>query len=112
MLNKLFNDRTLSRVAFVKRLINISSESDLINQMKLMNNNKQFQKTLELFDKHKKKNLDEYSNLILTQVLKACGGIGDLQRGQTIHHLISSRLENDSYMFTPIIHLYSTFKQQ
>jgi hypothetical protein len=109
MLNKLLNRHLLHLIAFNKRSVTIQSEFDLVQQMKLLNNNKQFKETLELFDKHNEKNIDQFSNYILTQVLKACSGLGDLQRGSNIHRLVSSRLKNDSFLLTSVIHLYSKF---
>jgi hypothetical protein len=109
MSNKLFQDRLLPFIVFVKRSLTIQSDFDLGNQMKLLNNNKQFKKTLDLFDEHQKNNIETCSSLILTQVLKACAQTGDLQRGKIIHNLISSRLKTDSYILTSLIHLYSKF---
>ncbi|CAF3141046.1 unnamed protein product [Rotaria socialis] len=96
----------ISLIIVARRSIKIESELNLVNQMKLMDDKKQFNKALELFDKHKDKSIDRSSNMILTQILKACAGIGDLQRGSTIHRLVSSRLENDSYLLASLIHLY------
>ena len=109
MLNKLLNRHIFPLIAFNKRSVTIQSDFDLVNQMKFLNDNKQFKKTLELIDKHKEKNIEKLSNFVLTQVLKACSGIGDLQRGSNIHHLVSSRLKNDSHLLTSVIHLYSKF---
>ncbi|CAF1336518.1 unnamed protein product [Adineta steineri] len=75
--------------------------------MKLLNVNKQFKKTLELFDKYTKNNTKTFSSYIITQALKACTHLGDLERGKTIHrHLISSSTKNDLYVTTSLIHLY------
>ncbi|CAF4341292.1 unnamed protein product, partial [Rotaria sordida] len=46
------------------------------------------------------------SSYIITQALKACTQIGDLRRGSTIHHLIPSRIKDNSYILTSLIHLY------
>jgi hypothetical protein len=109
MLNKLLNHGMMSRIIFVKRPVTMQSNLDLGNQMKLLNDKRQFKKTLELFNKHEEKNIEKCSSLIITQALKACAQIGDLQRGETIHHLILSRLKNDFYILASLIHLYSTF---
>ncbi|CAF5031375.1 unnamed protein product, partial [Rotaria sp. Silwood1] len=88
----------------------IQSKSDLGSKMKSLNDNKQFKKALDLFDKYNKNNIEIYSSFIITQALKACASIGDLQRGSTIHHLISSRIKDDYYILASLIHLYSYIK--
>ncbi|CAF5006932.1 unnamed protein product [Rotaria sp. Silwood1] len=85
----------------------IQSKFDLGSKMKSLNDNKQFKKALDLFDKYNKNNIEIYSSFIITQALKACASIGDLQRGSTIHHLISSRIKDDYYILASLIHLYS-----
>ena len=80
--------------------------------MKSLNDNKQFKKALELFDKHKENKIKRLSSLIITQALKACTHLGELQRGKAIHHLISSRIKNDIYISASLIHLYSKFQME
>ncbi|CAF1308155.1 unnamed protein product [Adineta steineri] len=108
MLTKLLKYSSLSLVVAVKRSVTISqSNFHLSNQMKLLNDNKQFKKTLELFDKYTKNNTKTFSSYIITQALKACTHLKDLERGKTIHHhLISSRTKDDLYITTLLIHLY------
>ncbi|CAF0889915.1 unnamed protein product [Adineta steineri] len=74
--------------------------------MKFLNDNKQFNKTLELFDKHRKSKIQTFSSFTITQALKACTHLGDLQRGKNIHHLISTHIKEDVYISTSLIHLY------
>jgi hypothetical protein len=107
MLNKLLKHRLSSLIVFIKRSMIIPSDFELGNKMKLLNDNKQFKKTLELFNKHKEKNIETCSSLIITQALKACAQTDDLQRGSTIHNLISSRIKDDPYLLVSLIHLYS-----
>ncbi|CAF0744675.1 unnamed protein product [Adineta steineri] len=104
---RLLNLRVLSSLfVFVKRSINVQTNFDLGKQMKLFNDKKQFNKTIELFDKQMKSNTKTFSSLIITQVLKACAHLEDIQRGKTIHQLISSRIKDDSYISASLIHLY------
>ncbi|CAF1413017.1 unnamed protein product, partial [Rotaria sordida] len=107
MLNKLVNN-CLSFVIFIaKRSAIIRSNADLGGQIKLLNDKKEFKKSLELFDKYKEKNnIEKYSNWIIIRALKACTEIGDLKRGSNIHNLISSRLKYDPYVLPSLIHLY------
>ncbi|CAM4794541.1 unnamed protein product [Rotaria magnacalcarata] len=100
------NHRLSSLIIFVKRSVAIQSNFDLGKQMKLLNDNKQFKKSLELFDKHKKNNIETFSSLIITQALKACAHLEDFQRAETIYHLISSRIKDDLYILASLIHLY------
>ena len=79
--------------------------------MKMLIDKKQFRKALQLFDEHEKTNdIKISSSLTITQALKACTQIGDLQRGRMIHQLISSRVQDDSYILASLIHLYSEFR--
>ena len=110
MLNKLINHRSLFQTVFVKRPVILHSNFDLGIQMKTLNNAKQFKNALELFDKYKANNIDRISNSTIIQALKACAEVHDLHRGSAIHHLISSRIHNDPYILTSLIHLYSKFQ--
>ncbi|CAF1145535.1 unnamed protein product [Adineta steineri] len=107
MLTKILKYYSSSLVVSIKRSVTIQSNSHLSTQMKLLNDNKQFKKALALFDKHTKNNAEIFSSSIITQALKACTHLRDLERGKTIHrHLISSRTKNDLYTTTSLIHLY------
>ena len=81
-------------------------------RMKLLNDKKQFKKALELFDKHKENDIQTFSSLTITQSLKACAHLRELQRGLNIHNLLSSRANDDMYILVSLIHLYSTFTKQ
>ncbi|CAF5011819.1 unnamed protein product, partial [Rotaria sp. Silwood1] len=107
MLNKLVNNRLSFVVFFAKRLASIRFNVNLGEQMKMLNNNKQFERALELFDKYREETtIEKCSNWIIIQALKACTEIGDLQRGSNIHNLLSSRLKHDPYVLPSLIHLY------
>jgi hypothetical protein len=111
MSNRLINNRLRSVILAVKRSATISSDTSLGHQMKILNNTKKFNESLDLFDKHKEKNIKQLSSLVINQALKACAQIGDLQRGSNIHYLISSRIKNDSSVLASLIHFYSKFIQ-
>ncbi|CAF0725107.1 unnamed protein product [Adineta steineri] len=106
MLIRLLNSRLSSLMIFVRRSIIIPSDFDLGMKMKSFNDNKQFGKALDLFDIHKKNNIKTASTYIITQALKACTQLEDLQRGQTIHHLIPLSMKDDSLILASLIHLY------
>ncbi len=111
MFNKLLNHRSIFQIIFLKRSATVRSDFDLGNQMKLLDDKKQFNKALQLFDQYKENNTAIYSSFPISQALKACAQIGDLQRGSTIHHLISSHTKKDSHILASLIHLYSKFQQ-
>ncbi|CAF1628019.1 unnamed protein product, partial [Adineta ricciae] len=75
-------------------------------QMKLLNDKKQFKQTIELFEREKKKNKDQLSSFIIDQALKACVQVRDFRRGQDIHQLIQHRLSADSSLVKSLIHFY------
>ena len=108
MWRKLYRDST-SLLAVAQRSIMVQSEIDLLKQMISMNKKKQFKQTLELFDRQKEKHIAKFPDSIITQVLKACTGVKDLQRGSAIHRLILSRCNEDAYLLTSLVHMYSKF---
>lgn len=110
---KLLNRRLSAVLVFSKRIIIIQSDIDLGKQMKVLNDNKQFKKALELFDKQKENNTEIFSSLIITQALKACAHLKDLQYGKMIHRLISScTIKDDFFISASLIHLYSKFLEE
>ncbi|CAF5186314.1 unnamed protein product [Rotaria magnacalcarata] len=89
-----------------RRLATTQSNVNIGDQMKMLNDNKQYTKALELFDTLSKQNIDKCSNWIIIQALKACTEINDVQHGSQIHNLISSRLKRDPYVLPSLIHFY------
>ncbi|CAF1398340.1 unnamed protein product [Adineta ricciae] len=75
-------------------------------QMKVLNDKKQFKQTIELFERKKKKNKDQLSSFIIDQALKACVQVRDFRRGQDIHQLVQHRLSADSSLVKSLIHFY------
>ncbi|CAF4190563.1 unnamed protein product, partial [Rotaria sordida] len=106
MFNTLLYYRSTSRLIAIKRFVIHQSDGDVGTKIKLFNDKKQFKKTLELFDKYKENDIKNLSSFIITQALKACAQVRDLQRGMIIHRLISSRIKTDCYISTSLIHLY------
>ncbi|CAM4802829.1 unnamed protein product [Rotaria magnacalcarata] len=89
-----------------RRLATTQSNVNIGDQMKMLNDNKQYTKALELFNTLNKQNIDKCSNWIIIQALKACTEINDVQHGSQIHNLISSRLKRDPYVLPSLIHFY------
>lgn len=80
-------------------------------EMKMLNDQKQFEKALRLLDQHKdNNNIEMCSSLTITQALKACAQIEDLRRGSMLHQLVLSRVKDDSYILASLINLYSEFR--
>ena len=50
-----------------------------------------------------------YREAVVTQALKACARIGDVQRGSRIYKAVASRIEGDPYTMTSLIQLLSEF---
>lgn len=112
MLIKSINHRLSCLLIISKRSGIIQTKVDLGLKLKLLNEKEQYREVLELFDKYKDKNILKFSSLAITQTLKACTHLGELQRGSTIHQLLSSRVDNDVYIQVTLIHLYSKLKKR
>lgn len=79
--------------------------------MKSLNDKKEFKNAIQLFDKYKTNFPRRISKLVITQALKACAHLQDIKRGSDIHQLIPSSFQNDPFIRTSLIHLYSKFNQ-
>lgn len=106
---KLFvNNRFNILIFSMKRSAVVLSNGDLGDRMKVLNDNKQFEKVIKLFYEYTENNtIEQCSNWIIIQTLKACTQLGDLKRGMDIHQQVSHRLKHDSYIVPSLIHLYS-----
>jgi hypothetical protein len=99
----------LSRPVFTvaQRLHYLKSNFNLASEMKLFNEKREFEKVLNLFDEWNEKKDQRSFSMIITQALKACTRMQDLQHGMKIHHSISSDIKGDTYILTSLIHFYS-----
>ena len=121
MLNRLvyanFNFRTLFilKQQQIPRIPSISPFSthprtiDPGQQMKILNDKKQFKQTIELFEREAKKNKEQLTSFIIDQALKACIQMRDFRRGQDIHQLVQHRSSADSSLLKSLIYFYSMF---
>ncbi len=75
--------------------------------MKQLNDRKQFNKAISLFNHHRQ---NQATPLIINQALKACIHLNDFQRGKLIHEGLSPFLLNNSFIRTNLIRLYSNEK--
>ncbi|CAF2033059.1 unnamed protein product, partial [Rotaria magnacalcarata] len=82
------------------------SSINLTNELKSLNDKKQFKKTLAILDQHDKNNITTPSNFLITQGLQACAQMGDLQRGKIIHNRIAHRVKDDIYLSTTLVQMY------
>ena len=104
-LNQSFNHRL---ICLLTRSMSARSDFALSHRMKVLNDDEQYGKVLDLFEQRKEKNnINPLSSSIIIQALKACTQTGDLQRGQAIHRLVSSRVKTNSYILSSLIHFYS-----
>ena len=83
------------------------SDFELQKEMKRLNDLKQYEKTLVLFDNYEKNNPVKLSDPVVTQALKACTQMGAFQRGSSLYHSVASRIKGDSYTLSSLIHLFS-----
>lgn len=75
--------------------------------MKMLNDRKQYDDVLNLFDNLKKTDKSKISPAIITQALKACAGTQNLQIGKSIYQMIPSNMTEDSYINASLINLFS-----
>ena len=104
ILNKSFHHRL---ICLLTRSMSVRSDISLSQRMKILNGNRQCEEVLDLFEQYKQANTTHLSSYIIVQALKACTQMADLQRGEEIHRLVSSRVTKDSYLLSSLIHLYS-----
>ena len=107
MSSRSINDQCRALLWLVRRSITFLSDVDLGRRMKSLNDMQQYDKALHLIEKYNGHNLKQLSSMVITQALKACSRTGNLQYGSHVHHLVSSRLNNDPYIVSSLIHLYS-----
>lgn len=112
MLIKFISRRLLSISTTVKKSSILQSNHDLGSMMKSLNDKKQFNQVLELFDKCEANKSQVFSSFIITQTLKACTYAGNIERGMTIHHLFSSQVKTDYYVLASLIYMYSKFQYE
>jgi hypothetical protein len=101
--------RVTSLALAPNRSLASQSDFDLQREMKRLNDNRLHEKALALFDTYEKGNKVKLSEAVVTQALKACAQIGDTQRGSRIYKTVSSRIRDDPYTMTSLIHLFSEF---
>ena len=77
---------------------------DIGMQMKRLNDTKQYNKALSLFNRHLQQ---QPTSLIINQALKSCINLNDFHRGKLIHQQLSPFLLNNYYIRTNLIRLYS-----
>jgi len=107
---KLLNIRLSSLILVAKRFLAIRSDFDIANQMKVFNQQKEYQKTIELFHEHKQiYDITQSSSYITAQLLKACVQLNNVSLGKMIHHQISSDMTNNPFVLLQLISLYSKY---
>jgi len=94
-----------------RRLFSSASYTDLATQMKSFNESKQYRKTLQLFNENIVKRQVSCSRSTMFHVLKACTQLKDPKLSSNIHQMISNKFNNDPYLLSSLIHLYSNFNK-
>lgn len=82
-----------------------SRQISVENQMKNLNDRKQFAETIALFDKHKHEQIPTDRSIV--QVLKACTQLREVKLGRKIHKELSNHSLKDVYIRSALIHFYS-----
>ena len=92
------------------RSLTIRSSWYLGDAMKKFNDNKEYEKALQLFDEHKEKDLLKISKFHLTQALISSVGIRDLNRALAIDQMLPLKLKKDGYIVASLIQVASNWK--
>lgn len=76
---------------------------DLGGQLKRLNDNRQFKKSIALFSAHIEKQPNAFA---VNQALRACIELGEVNRGIQIYHNLSSSMTDNAFIQANLIHLY------
>ena len=106
----LLNNHLRCFLLSIKRLLAVRSAESLDRQMKILNDQGAHEKALHLFDEYQREKIHPLSARSFTQALKACAQLGDLSRGSAIHQMVSSEIQEDSYLLASLINLYSKWR--
>ena len=95
------------------RLIRFLSSSklndvDIGAKMKSFNDQQQYQKSVELFEKNRNKSL---TSLTISQALKALIHLKKYEQARILHHQLSSVELNNNFIRTNLIRLYCNEKR-
>lgn len=111
MLSRLLELRSSYVFIVFQRSLIVKSDFELSREMKKFNDIKQFQKTIELFQKHKQiKDVAQCSSFVISDLLKACTHLNNIELGSKIHSQIESRVNHDPYILLSLINLYSKLR--
>lgn len=83
---------------FLNRSLNVQLNSNLGKEIKFLNDTKEFNDKIQLFDKPKTNFAGKISQLVMTQALKVCA------------HL--EYLRNHPLILTPLVYLNSKFNRE
>jgi flagellin-specific chaperone FliS len=98
----------ISLIRFISRRFQ-STVIDLGFEMNKLNDNRQFQKAITLYEDQIRKQNQQNTSLAVNQALKACIELNDIKRAIDIHKNLSSSLTNNQFIQTNLIRLYSKF---
>jgi uncharacterized membrane protein YukC len=94
------------RLQFPSRCL-FSTLVDFNNQLKQLNNNKQYEKVINLFENYSQQHIP--TDIAINQTLKACIELGDLKRASDIHQRLSPQSKKNHFIQTNLIRLFSKF---
>ena len=87
----------------------IRSFTNLVHEMKKLNDNKQFKEALDLFHEYEKENNENIPKAAINLALKSSTKIKDFQGGLSVYHRYSFRVEKDPFILPSVIHLLSEY---
>ena len=87
----------------------IRSFTNLVNEMKKLNDKKQFKQALDLFYQQEQQNSGNISNSAINLALKSSTKIKDFQGGLSIYDRYSNRVAKDPFILPSVIHLFSKY---
>ena len=103
---RLIERRSCSIILIFNRSTTFQASLAIARQMKMLNEQKQHRKVLQLFDSYRKNPSAPLAGMMINQALKACTQTRDLKRGTEIHREISSQVTNDPYVTASLVLLY------
>jgi hypothetical protein len=91
--------------SIITRVVHTSSAVPVSLQMKNLIDEKRSNEALSLFDANTRQRAP--NNMEITQALKACAQIRNVERGTAIHRALSMDSSNDPFIQTSLINFYS-----
>lgn len=84
------------------------SQFQFVKRVTVLYDQQRYRELLHLFDMHHEKSTMKFvSNKTIIQILQACDHSQNVQMMKKTHQMFSSRIANDPYLLSKLIHVYS-----